>query len=84
MEKILVTAGGPLAPEMLADQEVTSDAPTETMTWLVIFIIIIFIGLLAGVLFFTWQRQSGLTKGELLAAKKSAFKESVSKEEETP
>jgi hypothetical protein len=84
MEKILVTAGGPLAPEMLADKEITSEAPSETMTWLVIFIIIIFIALLAGILFFTWQRQSGLTKGEILASKRSAFKESVSKEEETP
>jgi hypothetical protein len=86
MEKILVTAGGPLAPEMLAKARIKSDSPTKTITWVVIFIIIIFIGLLAGVLFFTWHRQARLTREELLAAKKSAFpgpseeKESTEKE----
>ncbi len=73
MEKILATAGGPLAPEMLAKARIKSESPTKTMTWVVIFIIIIFIGLLAGVLFFTWHRQARLTREELLAAKKSAF-----------
>ena len=55
MEKILVTAGGPPAPEMLAKTKIKADSPSKTMTWIVIFIIIIFIGLLTAVLFFTWQ-----------------------------
>ena len=88
MEKILATAGGPLAPEMLAKTRIKSESPTKTMTWVVIFIIIIFIGLLAGVLFFTWHRQARLTREELLAAKKSAFpgpsEEQESKDKESP
>ena len=85
MEKILATAGGPLAPEMLAKTKLKAEAPSKTMTWIIIFIVIIFVGLLAAVLFFTWHRQARLTKEALLEAKKSAFPESESgpkKEEE--
>ncbi|MBU1061697.1 MAG: hypothetical protein KJ957_01525 [Candidatus Omnitrophica bacterium] len=80
MEKILVTAGGPPSPSMLADANIKADSPSKTMTWIVIFVIIIFSGLLAGVLFFTWQHQARLTKDSLSGAKKSAFPEADSKE----
>jgi len=73
MEKILATAGGPIAPDMLTKTKVKAESPTKTITWIVIFIIIVFIGLMAGVLFFTWNRQTKLSREELLAAKKSAF-----------
>jgi uncharacterized protein (UPF0297 family) len=75
MEKILVTAGGPASPEMLAKTKIKADEPSKTMTWVVIFVIIIFIGLLAAALFFTWQRQAKFTRDEIAAAKKSAFPE---------
>jgi hypothetical protein len=73
MEKILVTAGGPPAPEMLADADIKADAPSKTMTWIVVFSIIVFSGLLAGVLFFTWHRQARITKESISSAKKTAF-----------
>jgi hypothetical protein len=73
LEKILATAGGPLAPEMLSKSKIKAESPTKTITWIVIFTIIIFVGLLAGVLFFTWHRQTRLTREELLSAKKNAF-----------
>jgi hypothetical protein len=73
LEKIVVTAGGPPAPEMLSDVKVKADSPTKTMTWIVIFVIILFVGLLAGVLFFTWQHQAKLTKDALMASQKAAF-----------
>ena len=75
MEKILVTAGGPPAPEMLAKTNIKANSPTKTMTWIVIFLIVIFVGLLAGVLFFTWYSQTKISKEELLSARKSAFPE---------
>ncbi|MBI3602550.1 MAG: hypothetical protein HY209_06650, partial [Candidatus Omnitrophica bacterium] len=90
MEKILVTAGGPPAPEMLAKTKIKAEEPSKTMTWIVIFIIIIFVGLLATVLFFTWHSQTRLGKEELLSAKRAAFPESEgskgkeSKKEEPP
>ncbi|MCM8792601.1 MAG: hypothetical protein NC826_05640, partial [Candidatus Omnitrophica bacterium] len=82
LEKILVTAGGPLSPEMLAKTKIKSESPTKTMTWIVIFALILFVLLLAGVLFFTWQRQARLTREELLSAKRSAFPDTETKEKE--
>ncbi|MBI5023833.1 MAG: hypothetical protein HZC18_02405 [Candidatus Omnitrophica bacterium] len=73
MEKILVTAGGPPSPEMLAKTNIKANSPTKTMTWIVIFLIVIFVGLLAGVLFFTWYSQTKMSKEELLSARRSAF-----------
>ncbi|MGE5197131.1 MAG: hypothetical protein ACM3IL_01335 [Deltaproteobacteria bacterium] len=73
LEKMLATAGGPLAPEMLAKTKIKAESPTKTMTWVVIFILIIFVALLAAVLFFSWHRQARITREELLSAKKSAF-----------
>jgi flagellar basal body-associated protein FliL len=77
---------------MLAKTKLKSESPQKTMTWIVIFSMIIFIALLAGVLFFTWHRQTRLAREELLAAKKSAFpgsleeseSESESKDKEPP
>lgn len=83
LEKILVTAGGPPSPEMLANSRIKADSPSETMTWIVIFIIIIFIGLLTTVLFFTWQHQSRITTDTLAQSKKSAFPE-LDSEKEAP
>jgi hypothetical protein len=82
LEKVLATAGGPLAPDILEKTRVKGESPTKTMTWIIIFIIIIFIGLLAGVLFFTWQRQARITKDALQAAKKNAFPEKSAQDKE--
>jgi hypothetical protein len=57
MEKLLAFTGGPPVPEMLEESPLKSDAPSTTTTWLVIFLIVIFMGLLAGQFFFTWQRR---------------------------
>ncbi|MCK5160119.1 MAG: hypothetical protein KAQ99_00955, partial [Candidatus Aureabacteria bacterium] len=78
----LATAGGPLAPSILAKTKIKSEEPSKSMTWIVIFSIIIFIGLLAGALFFTWLHQSRLTKDGLLSSKKNAFPEGGEKKEE--
>ena len=57
LEKLLSFTGGPPVPEMLEESPLKSDAPSTTTTWLVIFLIMIFMGLLAGQFFFTWQRR---------------------------
>lgn len=57
MEKLLSFTGGPPVPEMLEESPLKSDAPSTTTTWLVIFLVITFMGLLAGQFFFTWQRR---------------------------
>ncbi len=63
MEKLLPFAGGPPVPEMLKESPLKSDAPSTTTTWLVIFLITIFMGLLAGQFFFTWHRRVKSTIG---------------------
>ncbi len=62
MEKLLTFIGGPPIPEMMEESPLKSDAPSTTTTWLVIFLIIVFIGLLGGQFFFTWNRRGRLTK----------------------
>jgi hypothetical protein len=57
MEKLLSFAGGPPVPQMLEESPLKSDAPSTTTTWLVIFLIMVFMGLLAGQFFFTWHRR---------------------------
>ena len=61
MEKLLSFTGGPPVPEMLEESPLKSDAPSTTTTWLVIFLVITFMGLLAGQFFFTWQRRLKMT-----------------------
>jgi len=73
LEKILATAGGPLAPEMLAKTKIKGEEPSKTMTWILIFVIIIFVGFLAAAFFFTWHGQTRWAKEELLSAKREAF-----------
>ncbi|MCH7589549.1 hypothetical protein IIB34_00755 [PVC group bacterium] len=75
LEKIVVVAGGPLAPDMLADADIKSDSPTKTMTWIVIFSIIVFTAIIAGVLFFTWQHQARLSHEALSESRNEAFPE---------
>jgi hypothetical protein len=57
MEKLLSFTGGPPVPEMLEESPLKSDAPSTTTTWLVIFMIMIFLGFLGGQFFFTWHRR---------------------------
>ena len=58
MEKLLSFTGGPPVPEMLKESRLKADAPSTTTTWLVIFMIVIFMGMLGGLFFFTWHRKA--------------------------
>jgi len=84
LEKILATAGGPLAPGMLAKTKIKSEEPSKTMTWILIFAIIIFVGFLAAAFFFTWHGQTRLAKEDLLSAKRAAFGENEGPKTEEP
>ncbi len=73
LEKLLIYVGGPPAPEMLEDSTLKSDAPSKTTTWLIIFLIIGFIGLIGMVFFFTWHKQAQLTEKIMLNARETSF-----------
>jgi hypothetical protein len=72
MEKLLTFVGGPPVPEMLENSPLRSDAPSRTTTWLVIFLIVIFTGLLGSQFFFTWHRRTKVTQ-ELSVVRQQAF-----------
>jgi hypothetical protein len=57
LEKMLVAVGAPPAPEMLAESRLNLKTPSKATTWFIIFAIMVFIGLLGVVFFFTWQTQ---------------------------
>jgi hypothetical protein len=57
LEKMMVAVGAPPAPEMLAESKLNLKTPSKATTWFVIFAIMVFIGLLGVVFFFTWQSQ---------------------------
>ncbi len=80
MEKLLETKSGPLSPDILAKTKFKTLSPTKTATWIVIFSIIIFIGLLSLVFFFTWYRSSRATHDIISEAKKISFGEEESQE----
>ena len=74
MEKLLSFTGAPPIPELLEESPLRSDAPSTTTTWLVIFLIVIFMGLLAGQFFLTWQRRLKATS-DFTGEQQEAFPE---------
>ncbi|MBI4430394.1 MAG: hypothetical protein HY587_01610, partial [Candidatus Omnitrophica bacterium] len=57
LEKILVAVGAPPAPDILAESKLNLKTPSKATTWFIILAILVFIGLLGAVFFFTWQSQ---------------------------
>jgi hypothetical protein len=62
-------------PDVLETEDAI-DAPSRYATWLVIFIILVFMGILTGAFYFVWQRRAHLFEEPLSDAQQSAFPES--------
>jgi len=62
-------------PDVLERKKLKTKSPQESTSWMIIFIIMLFIGMLAGVFFFTWQTQAHSTKNLISKARDSAFPE---------
>ena len=73
LEKLFVVAGGTPAPELLEDAEVNLKSPTTKTTWVLIFIILIFISILGGAFYFTWQGQARVTENIFTREKDITF-----------
>ncbi|MFC1646459.1 hypothetical protein ACFL2Y_04720 [Candidatus Omnitrophota bacterium] len=73
LERQLTLATALPIPEVLEQKEVKTEAPTKTTTWMIIFIIIIFMGMLAGVFFFTWHTQARSTKDFIGGVRKAVY-----------
>lgn len=74
LEKLLVTAGGTVSLEAVENADLNVKGPDAKTTWIIIFVILIFIGILGAVFYFTWQGQVSVKSKEKGAAD-SAFKE---------
>jgi hypothetical protein len=72
MEKLLTFTGGPPVPDLLEESPLKADAPSKTTTWLVIFLIVVFVGFLGGQFFFTWHRRTQVAQ-ELHVVRQAAF-----------
>jgi len=75
MEKLLSFTGGPPIPQMLEESKLKSDSPSTKTTWMLIFLIVIFLGLLGAMFFFTWHRRAKDTQ-DFSHIKQLAFPES--------
>ncbi len=73
LEKLLEIVESLPKPEVLEEAELKTESPTESTSWMIIFIIMIFIAMLAGVFFFTWQTQAHSTKNQISSARDDSF-----------
>lgn len=73
LEKLLVTAGGPPNVELLENTDAHLKSPNTKTTWILIFIILIFISILGGAFYFTWQGQARVTENIFTREKDVTF-----------
>ena len=76
LEKLLVTAGGTVSLDAVEDADLNVKGPDTKTTWIIIFVILIFISILGAVFYFTWQSQAGSKTKEKDPANTS-FKENT-------
>lgn len=74
MEKLLTFTGGPPVPELLQESKLKSDMPSTKTTWLIILMIVVFMGLMGGLFFLTWH-QKARAKEDLTEVKQFVFPE---------
>lgn len=74
LEKLLIAVSGTLTPD-LTSVNAELEGPTRKTTWVIIFIILIFVAILAGAFYFTWQQQAKVTENIFLHEKEMTFSE---------
>jgi hypothetical protein len=81
LQKLLEPPPGVKVPELLEKNKLKINLPTKTTTWLIILIIIVFLGILAAIFFFVWQTQIRSSQNVIDDARKSSFPEKQDQEE---
>ncbi|MFH1698793.1 MAG: hypothetical protein ABH882_07025 [Candidatus Omnitrophota bacterium] len=84
LEKLLQPQEGTNVPEILEKSKFKFNLPNKTTTWLIIMVIISFMGMLAGVFFFIWQGQIKSSQEVLDSARKAAFPDQKTENKPTP
>jgi hypothetical protein len=80
LEKILVAVGGPPNLELIEESDINLQSPTSKTTWIIIFVVLIFIGILAGTFYFTWHHQARITENIFTRESDSSYSEFKKKE----
>ena len=73
LEKILAAVSGAPSLELLEESDVNLKSPSSKTTWIIIFIIFIFVGILSATFYFTWMRQEKLTENIFTREKDASF-----------
>jgi hypothetical protein len=77
LEKLLVTAGGSVSLDAVENADLNVKGPDSKTTWIIIFVILVFIAILGGLFYFTWQGQANVKDKEKKPPLSSAFKEGM-------
>lgn len=75
LEKLVSKVGGSPDLDLIEKSDVNLKSPTAKTTWIVIFSILIFIAILAGAFYFTWQGQARVTENIFTKEKEASFSE---------
>jgi hypothetical protein len=73
MDRTIQQPSGPQTPDVFEKNKLKVNMPAKTTTWLIIIVIIVFLGLLAGIFFFGWLAQMKSSQGSMDAQRKEAF-----------
>jgi hypothetical protein len=73
MDRRVQQSAGPDTPQALEKNRLKLNMPVKTTTWLIIIVIIVFLGLLASIFFFGWMVQMKSSQGSIDAQRKEAF-----------
>jgi hypothetical protein len=73
LEKMMQAAKGVATPEVLEKSKLKINLPVKTTTWLIILLVIVFLGVLATVFFVVWQTQVRFSQNAIDQARKESF-----------
>ncbi|MCX5708845.1 MAG: hypothetical protein NTY14_07775 [Candidatus Omnitrophica bacterium] len=73
LEKMLAPEKGKPTLNILERNKLKINLPTKSTTWLIILVVIIFLGIFAGIFFFVWQGQIKSSQDLIKDAAKSSF-----------
>ena len=84
LQKLLAPEKGKPTPNILERNKLKINLPTKSTTWLIILVVIIFLGLFAGIFFFVWQSQIRSSQELIKDAAKSSFPGQKPEEKSNP
>ncbi len=84
LEKILVAVGGPPNIDLIEESDINLKAPSSKTTWIIIFVVLVFIAILSVTFYFTWHRQAKITENIFSREKDNSFSEFKGRDDKTP